>query len=198
MYKFLAGKEARTEIATEANPRLTGYVGGYDNKAPTNRGVAGVKVTIYEVDGSTGSRKGAAVLSTTTGADGNWGTLKATPTAFYEFVAEAPGEPVRHFFRSPFPRSSDYVGLRLFEDTPAAGGKSLVIFTRPRGYIADGRDKHSLDGEPVPGVAAGVPTSSSFKVEFAAPERSVRASLNGENMTVRAIPGEVVYAEFHY
>jgi pimeloyl-ACP methyl ester carboxylesterase len=198
MYKFLTGKTGSSQIAPEANPRLTGYVGGYENKAPTNKGVAGVKLTIYELDGGTGARTGAAVLTNTTGADGNWGTLNARPTAFYEFVVEAPGQPVRHFFRTPFPRSSDYVGLRLLEDAPAPAGKSLIIFTRPRGYIADGRDAHSLDGKPVPGVAPGVPTSSSFRVEVAPPERAVPASLNGEMMTVRSIPGEIVYAEFHY
>ena len=198
MYRFLTGRAARSEITPEANPKLTGYVGGYENKGATNRGVAGVKVSVFEVDGATGARKGAAVLTHTTGADGSWGTLSARSTAFYEWVVEAPGQPIRHFFRSPFPRSSQYVGLRLFEDAPAAGGKSVVIFTRPRGYVADGRDKQSLDGKPVPGVTPGIPTNSSFKVEFAPPERGVPASLNGETMTVRAIPGEVVYAEFHY
>ena len=198
MYRFLTGKAGTTDIAPESNPRLTGFVGGYENQAATNKGVAGVKVTIYEVDGSTGSRRGTAALTHTTGADGGWGTLNATPTAFYEFVVEAPGQPVFHFFRSPFPRSTDYLGLRLSGDAPPSAGKAVVIFTRPRGYIADGRDKHSLDGKPVPGVAPGIPTKSSFRIEFAAPERAIPASLNGESMTVRAIPGEVVYAEFHY
>ena len=198
MYRFLTGTTGKTEIAQEPDPRLTGYVGGYENKTPTNKGVAGVKVTIYEVDGGTGARKGAAVLTNTTGDDGNWGTLSARPTAFYEFVVEAVGQPVRHFFRSPFPRSSDHVGLRLFEDAPATSGKGLIIFTRPRGYIADGRDLHSLDGKPVPGVAPGIPTSSSFRVETTLSERAVPASLNGETITVRVFPGEIVYAEFHY
>lgn len=198
MYRFLTGKPGKTEIAPETDTRLTGYVGGYENKAPTNKGVAGVKVTIFEVDGETGARKGAAVLTNTTGADGSWGILKGNPSVFYEFVVEAPGHSVRHFFRTPFPRSSDYVGLRLFEDAPPAAGKALVIFTRPRGYIADGRDQHLLDGKPVPGIAPGVPTNSSFRLETAPPERALRASLNGETLTVRAVPGEIVYAEFHY
>jgi len=198
MYQFLTGRTAKPDIAVEANVHLTGYVGGYENKAATNRGVAGVKVSVFEVDGSTGARKGAAVLSQTTGADGSWGTLNGKATAYYEFVLEAPGQPLRHVFRSPFPRSSDHVGFRLFEDAPAPAGKALVIFTRPRGYIADGRDKHLLDGKPVPGVAPGIPTASSFKVELGGAERAVPVALNGETMTVRSIPGEVVYAEFHY
>ena len=198
MYRILTAKTGTTDIVPEQSPRLTGFVGGYENRAPTNRGVAGVKVTIYEVDGGTGARTGAAVLTTTTGTDGSWGTLAAKPAAFYEFVVEAPGQPVRHTFRSPFPRSSDHVGLRLFDDAPPAAGTGLIIFTRPRGYIADGRDAHSLDGKPVPGVAAGVPTSSSFRVETTQFGRGIPASLNGERMTVRVFPDEIVYAEFHY
>jgi len=198
MYRFLTAKTGTTVIAQEADPRLSGYVGGYENKAATNRGVAGVKVTIYEVNGGTGARIGAAVLTSTTGADGNWGSLSAKPAAFYEFVVEAAGQPARHFFRSPFPRSSAQVDFRLFEDAPATSGKGLIIFTRPRGYIADGRDQHSLDGKPVPGVAPGIPTSSSFRTETTSFERAIPASLNGEAITVRAFPGEIVYVEFHY
>ena len=198
MYKFLTGNTAKADITPETEPRLSGYVGGYENKVPTNKGVAGVKVTVYEVDASTGARNGAAVLSSTTGADGKWGPLNAKPTAFYEFVVEATTQPVRHFFRSPFPRSSEYVGLRLFEDAPAATGKALIIFTRPRGYIADGRDLHSLDGKPVPGIGPGIPTNASFRVELTPSDRAVPASLNGENITVRMYPGDIVYAEFHY
>lgn len=198
MYRFLTGKTGTTDIAPESAPQLTGYVGGYEDRAATNRGVAGVTVTIYEVAGDSGARKGPPVLTTITGADGVWGPLSAVPTAFYEFVAAAPGLPVRHVFRSPFPRSSAYVGLRLSEDAPASSGKGLIIFTRPRGYVADGRDQHALDGRPVPGVLSGVPTSSSFRVETTVYDRGIPAALNGERLTVRAFPGEIVYAEFHY
>lgn len=198
MYRFLTGKTGTTDIATEDAPQLTGYVGGSADRVATNRGVAGVTVTVYEVDGATGTRKGAAVLAAVTGVDGVWGPLRALPTAFYEFVVAAPGQPVRHVFRSPFPRSSAYVGLRLYEDAPASAGRGLIIFTRPRGYVADGRDQHELDGKPVPGVPSGIPTSSSFRMETTAYDRGISAELNGERLTVRAFPGEIVYAEFHY
>jgi len=198
MYRFLTGKTGSTEVVPEREPQLTGYVGGYENKAATNRGVAGVKVTVYEVDGATAARNGEPVLANTTGADGNWGTLTAKPTAFYEFVVEAPAQPVRHFFRSPFPRSSIYVGLRLFEDAPGSSGRGLIIFTRPRGYIAAGRDQYTVDGSPFAGVASGVPTSSSFRIETTKYDRGIPTSLNGESITVRGFPGEITYAEFHY
>lgn len=197
MYRFLTGKTGSTEIVSERDPQLTGYVGGYENKAATNRGVSGVKVTIFELNG-TAARTGEPVLVKTTGADGSWGTLLAKPTAFYEFVVEAPGQPVRHLFRSPFPRSSSYVGLRLFEDAPGSLGRGLVIFTRPRGYIAAGRDQYTVDGTAFAGVSTGVPTSSSFRIETTTYDRAIPTALNGESITVRAFPGEIAYAEFHY
>ena len=197
MFRFLTGSAAKTEITPESSVRLTGLITGYENNVPTNMPVAGIALTVYEVDPATGARRGGAVHEMTTGADGSWGTLTGSPTACYEFVIQQPGAAVRHIFRSPFPRSSSVVSMRLAADA-ALPDQGLVIFTRPRGYIATGRDTHLLDGAPVPGVKTGVPTDSAFKVPFTGPERAVPASLNGETMTVRAIPGAVVYAEFHY
>lgn len=197
MWRFITEGAGKTEIAPESTVHLTGLVTGFENKVPTNLPVAGVTVSVFAVDPATGMRRGAAVQQTTTGADGSWGTLVGRPDAYYEFVVQQPGGPVRHIFRSPFPRSSSVVSFRLAEDAPVPN-QGLVIFTRPRGYVSTGRDKHLLDGAPVPGVKEGVPTDSAFKVPITGPERAVPASLNGETMTVRSIPGDVVYAEFHY
>ena len=95
------------------------------------------------------------------------------------------------------PRSSAYVGLRLWPDA-ALPDKGLVVFTRPRGYIAGGRDTALLDGRPLPGLKSGLPTEGTFRVPFAGPERAIVAARNGEAMTVRNIPGAITYAEFHY
>ena len=197
MFRFITGRPGTPEIMPEAGIRLSGLITGFENKVATNLGVAGIGVTVYETDPATGARRGAPAYQTTTGGDGAWGPFTGQPTAQYEFVVQQPGGPVRHFFRSPFPRSSSVVSMRLFEDAPLPD-QGLVIFTRPRGYVATGRDKHLLDGAPVPGVKEGVPTDASFKVPITGPERAVPVSLNGETLTVRAIPGEVVYAEFHY
>ncbi|MCA1670117.1 MAG: hypothetical protein LC793_22575 [Thermomicrobia bacterium] len=197
MWRFLTGGAAKAEITPESSVRLTGLITGYENKVPTNLPVAGIGVSVFEIDPATGARRGAAAHQMTTGADGSWGPLAGSPTAAYEFVIQQPGAAVRHIFRSPFPRSSSVVSMRLTEDA-ATPDQGVVIFTRPRGYVATGRDKHLLDGAPVPGVKTGVPTDSSFKVPITGPERAVPTSLNGENITARAIPGEVVYAEFHY
>lgn len=198
MWKFLTGKAPEMlEIKPETTPKLSGLITGFENKVPTNKGVAGVQVSVFEVDSKSGARVGEAVHQATTEADGSWGSFSARPEAYYEFVVKAPNMPVMHFFRTPFPRSSSYVTMRLFEN-PAASGKSVIYFTRPRGYVATGRDTHLLDGKPVPGVKSGVPTDASFRVEIEGPERAVPVVLNKESMTVRAIPDEVVYAEFHY
>lgn len=196
MHRFLTGRApAAPAIAPEAAVQLAGRITGYERKVPTNRGMGGVAVTVFATDPATGARVGGALYRGTTDPDGRWGPVTAGPTAPCEFVVAAPGAPTRHFFRSPFPRSSPYVSMRLFED-PAEPGQGLIIFTRPRGYVATGRDQHLLDGRPVPGVKPGVPTDASFKVPFDPPERAVPAALNGEALTVRAIPDAVVYAEF--
>ncbi len=197
MFRFITGRAATGDIMPESTVRLSGLITGYENKVPTNMPVAGVAVSVFQIDPATGAHIGAPVHQMTTGVDGSWGALTGSPTAYYEFVVEQPGAPVRHIFRSPFPRSSSVVSLRLSEDAAVPNG-GLIIFTRPRGYVATGRDKHLLDGAPVPDVKAGVPTDSAFKVPFPGPERAIPASLNGENLTVRTIPGDIAYAEFHY
>lgn len=197
MFRFITGRAANPEIAPEPSVHLSGLITGYENAVPTNLPVPGVAVSVYEVYPDTGSRLGVPVHQMTTGADGAWGTLAGKPDAYYEFVVQQPGGPARHIFRSPFPRSSSVVSMRLTDDAPTPN-QGLVIFTRPRGYIATGRDTHLLDGAPVPGVNPGIPTESSFTVPFPGPERAVPASLNREAMTVRTIPGALVYAEFHY
>jgi len=114
-----------------------------------------------------------------------------------EFVVAAPGEAVRHTFRSPFPRSSAYVRLRLWPDA-ARAASGTFIFTRPRGYIAGGRNTALLDGQPLPGVPTGLPTEGSFTIPLGGPKRAVPVSLNGETIVARSIPGALSYAEFHY
>ncbi len=198
MYQFITGRTpVSLEITPETAPKLTGLVTGYENKVPTNKGVEGVSVSVFEIDQSSGQRQGAAVYQATTKIDGSWGSFTAKPTAFYEFVVQAPNQPVRHFFRSPFPRSTNYLYFRLFPDE-AVPDKGTIFFTRPRGYVSNTRDKHLLNGKPVPGVKDGVPTDASFRVDLEGPERAIPVVLNKESFTVRTIPGEIVYAEFTY
>ncbi len=198
MYQFLTGESpATTAILPEPAVTLSGRITGFAHEAPTNLGVPGVALAIYAIDQATGDRLGPPRYNQVTAESGAWGPFAAQPDEWYEFVVAAPGQPVRHFFRSPFPRPSSSVHLRLFEDAPLPD-RGLAIVTRPRGYLAAGRDHHLLDGQPIPGVRPGVPVESRFAVPIPGPARPIPAELNGETLVVRSIPGALVYAEFHY
>jgi triacylglycerol lipase len=202
MYKAVTGREPATLDPTPIDhPVLQGLVSGWDNGAPTNLALPGATVELYAVDPATGLRQGDAAYHQVTGADGRWGPFTASPTAYYEFVVTAPGYPVTHVYRTPFPRSFGYVQLRLQPVAPkdAAAG-STVILSRPRGYMALGRDTFTIDGTVPAGVESGVPAADAVVRHFdAGPSRSVPVRLNGEQLTVRTFPSsEIVRAEFHY
>jgi hypothetical protein len=178
-------------------------VSGWANGAPTNLPLAGVKVEIYEVDPSSGQRLGEPAHQHTTSEDGVWGPFTAKPTAYYEFVITATGYPITHIYRTPFPRSSAYIHLRLrpLGDRDKGTG-SLVTLTRPRGYLGHGRDTFLIDGKVPRGVNEGVPGINEAKQHFeSGPIRPVRVVLNKEAVTVLTYPldaGHIVIAEFHY
>jgi triacylglycerol lipase len=201
MYAFITGAAPATlEIAPQPRPILNGVVSGYISRAATNIGLAGATVEVYEVDPATGQRKGGPVHQRTTGADGAWGPFPATPTAYYELVVTAAGYPTTHVYRTPFPRSSAYVHLRLQPLDPAdrAAG-SVVRLSRPRGYLGHGRDTFTIDGAVPGGVNEGVPGASEAKATFDAPGRAVRVVINAETLTVITRPPDhVVIAEAHY
>ena len=203
MYEFITGKPPATlDIAREERPVLNGLVAGYVNGAPTNLPLVGATVAVFEVDPATGQRKGDAVHTKTTNWDGMWGPFTATATAYYEFEFRAPGGPLFHIYRSPFPRSSNIVGLRAGPATSAAGAPgSMVIISRPRGYLGVGRDTFLVDGKVPEGVGAGAPTNDSGQLRFpAGPPRAVEVVFNKETITVQTWPaanGHIVIAEFH-
>lgn len=204
MYRFITGRApARLTIATEPRPVLNGKVSGVEAGVPTNLPVAGAKVEIYEISRDTGARRGSAVHAKTTGADGLWGPFSAQLDAYYEFVVQAPGHAITHIYRSPFPRSSDFVHLRpadFAKGDESAG--SVVSITRPRGYFGHGRDVFTLDGKVPPGINQGVPGASVGKLLLPAGAlRAVPARFNDEAITVQNWPakeGNIVFAEFHY
>ena len=203
-YAFITGHEPQTlDILPEPRPILNGMVSGWDNDAPTNLPLAGVKVEIYEVDSSSGQRLGEPAHQRTTSEDGAWGPFTAKPTTYYEFVITATGYPITHIYRTPFPRSSVYIHLRLrpLGDRDKGTG-SLVTLIRPRGYLGHGRDTFLIDGKVPKGVNEGVPGTNEAKQCFeSGPIRPVRVVLNKEVVTVLTYPldaGHIVIAEFHY
>lgn len=201
MYAFITGREPATLAVVPDAPRvLTGSVSGYANRASTNLPLAGATVEIYQVDPASGQRQGEPAHRRTTGPDGAWGPFTATPAAYYEFVIAADGYPTTHIYRTPFPRSSAHVHLRL-RPVDDKGAGSVVTLSRPRGYLGHGRDTFLIDGKTPDGVNTGVPGASEAKMRFdAGPPRPVRVVLNADALTVLTYPleaGHVVVAEFH-
>ena len=205
IYKFIVGSApARIAITPEAEVVLNGAVTGVAGVTPTNRPVEGAKVEVYAIDTETGERKGAALLTKTTGADGVWGPLKTDSATALEFVVAAPSAPITHIYRSPFPRSLGILNLRPSAALAAedAGAGAVIWMNRPRGYFGTPRDIVLLDGQQPGDIPPGVPASWHAKVKLANMEsRPVIAQFNQERIVVRPWPAKdnhVTIAELTY
>lgn len=202
-YRFITGKfPARTDPATEANVVLDGRITGFLGASQTNLPLAGASMEVYETSAQTGERLGAAIHAKTVGADGQWGPFNARPGVQYEFVIRAEGFAVTHIYRAPFPRSSSLIHFRPARIADAdKDATSVVTMTRPRGYFGAGRDSMNLDGNPAPGIPAGVPGIAAAKLKLnETAARSVAAEFNKQRIVMRSWPlaeNRVVFAEFH-
>ncbi|WP_375414788.1 hydrolase [uncultured Bradyrhizobium sp.] len=193
IYKFIAGREPeRIAIAPEAEVKLSGLVTGTPGGVQTNRPVAGALVEIFRVSPDTGERIGGAVHASQTSTDGRWGPAQVDPSWYLEMVLTAAGSTTTHFYRSPFPRSSEVVHLRAARPlAPAeAATGAVVVMSRPRGYFGLPRDVVLLDGKEPVDVKSGVPTDSVSTVSLPAAEagRAVVALFNQERIVARAWP----------
>jgi len=162
-------------------------------------------VEVYRVSPDTGERIGGAVYTTQTSADGRWGPAQADPTWYFEIVLTSAGSTTTHFYRSPFPRSSEIVHLRAARPLgPAdAGAGSVVLMSRPRGYFGLPRDVVLFDGKEPADVKPGVPTDSLSTLRLSAAEagRPVVALFNQERIVARAWPASenrIALAELTY
>ncbi len=193
MFLHITGREPwRLDVPDEPQVTLDGLVTGLEGGTQTNRPVAGAMVEVFRVDPETGERAGPALHRRETGADGRWGPVTIGPRDRLEIVLAAPGHPIAHFFRSPFPRSTQVLHLRppapLSEADRSAG--CVVRFTRPRGYFGWPRDVVLMAGEAVAeareGVAAIALATRRFPAQAAG--RAVRCVFNQEEVTARAVP----------
>jgi hypothetical protein len=206
IYKFIAGREpARIVIVPEQSVTLGGLVTGTPGGAPTNRPVAGATVDVFRVDPETGERKGNAVHSAKTGADGRWGPAQVEPSWSLEFVLTSPDAPTTHIYRSPFPRSSEMVHLRAARPLGPADkdAAAVVILSRPRGYFGLPRDVVLLDGKGPADVKSGVPTDSTATLRLPAGDvgHNIVAQFNEERIVARAWPASenrIAIAELTY
>jgi hypothetical protein len=140
-----------------------------------------------------------------TDADGRWGPTQVDPSWYLEIVLISAGSTTTHFYRSPFPRSSDIVHLRAARPLGAAdaGAGSIVLMSRPRGYFGLPRDVVLLDGKEPTDVKPGVPTDSLTTLRLSAAEvgRPVVALFNQERIVARAWPASenrIAVAELTY
>ena len=206
IYKFIAGREPdRIAITPEAEVKLSGLVMGTPGGVQTNRPVAGAAVEIYRVSPDTGERIGGAIHASQSAEDGRWGPAQVDPSWHLEIVLTAAGSTTTHFYRSPFPRSSDIVHLRAARPLGAAdaGAGAVVLISRPRGYFGLPRDVVLLDGKEPTDVKAGVPTDAVSTLRLSAAEagRPVTALFNQERIVARAWPASenrIAVAELTY
>ena len=199
-YRLITGQEPRhADVVPQARPVLGGKIMSAENKP-----LPGAQVQVFAVDAATGRRLGEAVYQKTVDADGAWGPFTSSAGTAHEFVVAAPGYAITHFYRSPFARSSGLVHMRPERLADAdRDAKSLVVFTRPRGYFDAQRDTFTLDGaSTLPGVppqGAGV-ASSRLKVGNEG-MRPVTGRFNGESVTGQTWPvagNHVVVLELTY
>jgi pimeloyl-ACP methyl ester carboxylesterase len=193
IYKFIAGREPQfIAVVPEAEVKLSGLVTGTPGGLPTNRPVSGASVDVYRVSPTTGERIGGPVHVSQTGADGRWGPAQVDPSWYLEIVLTEPGSTITHFYRSPFPRSSDVVHLRAARPLgpPDAGAGAIVLMSRPRGYFGLPRDIVLFDGKQPTDVKPGVPGDSLSTLRLVAAEvgRPVAALFNQERIVARAWP----------
>src|SRR3981081_913598 len=163
IYKFIAGREPdRIAITPEADVKLSVLVTGTPGGVQTNRPVTGASVEIYRVSPDNGERIGGAIHASKSAEDGRWGPAQVDPSWYLEIVLTSAGSPTTHFYRSPFPRSSDIMHLRAARPLGAAdaGAGAVVIMSRPRGYFGLPRDVVVFDGKEPADVKPGVPTDS--------------------------------------
>jgi triacylglycerol lipase len=185
------------EAVVVLNGNVTGL--GLNSKDPksgnfvNNLPVPDATVQIYATD-ATGARVGAAAHDKRVGIDGQWGPFTAKAGVAYEFVINAEGYSTTHIYRSAFPRSSNIVHLRLERmsdaDKANTSAKSIVTFSRPRGYFDAQRDKMNFDGAALPpGVPPAGAGVSNSKIVVAQPGvRSIIAEFNGERVAGQTWP----------
>jgi pimeloyl-ACP methyl ester carboxylesterase len=185
MYRFITGEAPRTvEIVSDRAVALNGVVDNAENWP-----IAGATVEVYAIDPATGERA-SAVHRKVTGPEGVWGFFSGRSDQRYEFIVSAPGYAVTHYYRSPFPRSTEVLNFRperIAEADKAA--KAIVLMTRPRGYFDPARDRMSFDGHsPPPGALPGAGVSTSkIKLDTDA-ARPIVAEFNGERVIGRTWP----------
>jgi pimeloyl-ACP methyl ester carboxylesterase len=156
MFQFFRGEPPET---TQVVPEPPGQVRieGQVNFFPTNVGITGATLEVWEVDPATGLHaKKKPVATFTIDASGDWGPVKIHGHKSYELNVLRDGEADIDFFYEPFIRSDHFVrlnvatGLTPFIDTNA--NHTAVTVVRQREFCGDlgaGSDSLVIDGSEV-------------------------------------------------
>jgi pimeloyl-ACP methyl ester carboxylesterase len=153
MYSFFRGSAPATTDVVAEPAGLT--VSGQVNFFPSNVGIAGARLEIWEVDGATGLRIGGDPLATRDiDATGDWGPIDDVQAGrHYEFAVLRDGEVDVRFYYEPFLRSDRLIrlniatGLAPFIDVSPNHAALTVV--RQREFCGDlgaGSDVLEFDG----------------------------------------------------
>jgi len=114
MYSFFRGSApATTDVVPEPAGQVS--ISGQVNFFPSNEGIAGAILEIWEVDPATGLRKGSSpVAMRLIDASGDWGPIDDVKGGrSYEFAVLREGEVDVNFFYEPFIRSDHLIRLNI-------------------------------------------------------------------------------------
>jgi pimeloyl-ACP methyl ester carboxylesterase len=156
LYRFLTGRSPRT---TAILPQAPGEVrlSGRAVLFPSNLGVSGARLEIYEVHRRSGARRHrrpAAVFALD--GDGSFGPFPARGGAHYEFAIVWPNGSTHHLYYQPFRRTDRLIrlltsrpGEGLAAQTEVSDRHSNLVITRYKEWWGDqgaGGDALAVDG----------------------------------------------------
>jgi pimeloyl-ACP methyl ester carboxylesterase len=119
LYRFLTGRSPRTTAILPQPPgrvRLSGRAVLF----PSNLGVSGARLEVYEVHRRSGARKHQRPLAAfALDGDGSFGPFPARGRAHHEFAIVWPDGPTHHLYYQPFRRTDRLI--RLLTNRPGEG-----------------------------------------------------------------------------
>ena len=140
IYRFFTGREPRTTAILPGPTLLSGRAVLF----PTNVGVTGARLDVYEVGTLTGIRL-RRVAAFELAGDGSFGPFRAKPWARYEFAIVRPDGATHHTYYQPFRRTDRLI--RLLTSLPGQGVGALMETSDHHTNLIVNRNKEWWGGE---------------------------------------------------
>jgi len=154
MYQFFRGEAPQTtDVVAEPPGQVS--ISGQVNFFPSNEGIAGAVLEIWEVDAATGERNGnEPVASRLIDETGDWGPIdEIKGNRHYELAVLREGEVSINYYYEPFRRSDHFVrlnvatGLTPFIDVSEDHAAITVVRNKEMcGDLGAGSDVLEIDG----------------------------------------------------